>query len=119
MTSPVCDEELLSSTASFSPPLSLKSGTLELPHNFEPINLEVICTPEHTNEIKPPSSNASFVNLQPNSSTLNTRHLPTPPPSNLHITIDNATYTVPTKNIIYLKFLSSSTRVFFLLYFIL
>ena len=89
-TSRVCDEELFSSIASLSPPLSLKYGTRDLPHNSDPINLDVICTPEPTIEIKPSSSNASFVNTQPNFSTHKTRHSPTPPPNNLYITIDNA-----------------------------
>ena len=36
------------------------------------------------------------MNAQPNSSTLKTRNSPTRLPNNLHITTDNATYTVPT-----------------------
>ena len=55
--------------ASMSPPLSSNSGTLEHPHNFEPIKLEDICTPEPTIEVKPISCNAPIVNTQPNPST--------------------------------------------------
>ena len=92
-----CDEELDSSIASLSPHLFHESGTLEFLHNSEPINLEIICSPEPTIEIKPSSSNASFVSAQPDSFTLETHHSPTPPPNNFHITNDNATYTIPTK----------------------
>ena len=35
--------------------------------------------------------------LKPPSSILKTRHSPTPPPTNLQVTIDNVTYTVPSK----------------------
>ena len=98
MSSSVCEEILFSSIASLSPLLSFTSGTLELPHSSDPINIEVITTPEPTNEIKPSSSNTSIVNNnQPTSSSLKTRHAPTPPPNLLQITIDNTTYTVPTK----------------------
>ena len=34
---------------------------------------------------------------KPLSSTLKNRHSPTPPPTNLQVTIENATYTVPCK----------------------
>ena len=59
-----------------------KCGTLELPHNSELINIEVVCTPEPTIEIEPSSSNASIVNTRP-TSTPKTHHSPTPPPKNL------------------------------------
>ena len=75
MSSSVCEEELLSSVASLSPLLSLKSCTLELPHSFDPINI----TPEPTIESKPSSSNNSIVfNIQPTSSSPKTRHSSTP-----------------------------------------
>ena len=49
-----CDEELLSSIASLSPPFPLKSGTLELPNTTDPNNLEIIPTAEPTfSDIKP------------------------------------------------------------------
>ena len=95
MSSSVCDEELLSSSASLSPCLSL--GALEIPHYSDPIIIEVITTPEPTIEIKPSSYKTPIVNTQPTSSTLKTRHVSTPPTNNLHNTIDKATNTVPTK----------------------
>ena len=48
MTASACKEELLSSIASLSPPLSFKSGTIELPHNPDPINLETFHISEPT-----------------------------------------------------------------------
>ena len=84
----------MSSIASRSPPLYLKSGTLELPHTSDAVNIEVITTPEPTIRNK---HNTPIVNTQPTFSTLKTCHSPTPPPNNLQITIDNATYTVPSK----------------------
>ena len=70
-----------------SPPLSLKAGTLELLYKSDFIHLEIIPTPEPT-----------LPDTQPLSSTLNTRHSPTPPPTTLQVTIDNVTYTVPSKH---------------------
>ena len=107
MSSSVCDEEL-SSIASLSPLLSPKSGTLELPHSSDAIKVEVITTPEPTIEIKPSSSNTSIINsIQPTFSSLKTRHSPTPPPNNLQITIDNATFTVLTKILVEPVFIES------------
>ena len=87
-------QEFLSSIASLSPPLSLKSGTLELPNNSDLISLEIIPTPEQTLSDTQPSSST---NTQTFSSNLKTRHSPTPPPTNIQVTIDNVTYTVPSK----------------------
>ena len=67
------DEEFLSSIASLSPPPSLKSGTLDLPSVSDSLRLDINPTPEPT------------------------RHSPTPPPNNLHITIDN--HPIPPKKI--------------------
>ena len=99
MTSPTCDEELLSSIASLSQPRSLKSGTLEHPHNSVPKSLEIISTPEHTSiDIQTSSStHVSTVNTQPISSTLKNSQSPTPPPTTLQVTINNTTCTVPSK----------------------
>ena len=98
MSSSFREAELLTSIASLYHPLSLKSGSLELPHSSDPINIEVITTPEPSIEIKRSSSNSSIVNTtQPTSSSLRTRHAPTPPSNDLQITIDNATYTVRTE----------------------
>ena len=47
------DEDLLSSIAYLSPPLSLKSGTLELPHMSNPLPLELNSTPETTLNVIP------------------------------------------------------------------
>ena len=96
MASPVFEEELLSCSASISPPLSFKSGTFEHHHTSELTNIEVVTTPERTIEIKPSSSNTSIVNIQLTSSSLITRHSPTPPSNDLQITFDKDTYTVPT-----------------------
>ena len=95
MTSSTQPEELLFSIFSLSPPLSLKSGTLELPNNSNLNNLEIIPTPERTlSDFQPYSS----TNTQPLSSDLKTRHSPTPPPTNIQVTIDNVTFTVHSKN---------------------
>ena len=48
MTSSHCDEKLLSSIASLSLRVSLKSGTLELPNASDPNIFETIFTPEPT-----------------------------------------------------------------------
>ena len=77
--------------------MSPKSGTLELSHSSDPINIEVITTPEPSIEIKSSSSSTSIVIIQPTSSSPKTRHTPNHPPYNLQITIDNATFTVSTK----------------------
>ena len=58
MTFSLCEEELFSSIASLSPPLFLKSGTLELPHTSVPLHLEII-----------PSSEPTLTDFQPSSST--------------------------------------------------
>ena len=71
------DQELLSSIASLSPPFSLKSGSLPLESNP---------TPEPT--INSNSTTSQSIN-KPSSTNLKTRHSPTPPPINIHITIDN------------------------------
>ena len=93
------DEELLSSIASLSPPLSLKSGTLDLPIVNDPLPLDSNNTPEptvnsnftsqSTNEPTVNSNSTSQSTNKPSSTNLKTRHSPTPPPNNLHITIDN------------------------------
>ena len=98
MSSPVCDEELLSSIVPFSPALSLKSGTLDILHNSDPTSIEVIATPEPTFENKPSASGTPIVKTDPTSSTLKTRHSSTPSPKNLLMTIDNVTYTVSTRS---------------------
>ena len=74
--------------------LSLESGFFDLPHNNDLINLEIIATPEPT---LPETQHSSSTNTQPISSDLETRHSPTPPPTNLQVTIDNITYTKPSK----------------------
>ena len=79
------DEELLSSIASLSPPLSLKSGTLDLPLVNDSLPLDSNNTPEPTVN----SNSTSQSTNKPSSTNLKTRHPPTPPPNNLHITIDN------------------------------
>ena len=99
MTSSVCDEELLSSVATLSPPIRQKSGTLELPHTSDPINLKIIPTPKPTLlDVQSSSPTHTFVvHTQPIFSTLKTRRSLTPPPTNLQVTIDNVIYTVPSK----------------------
>ena len=85
------DEELLSSIASLSPPLSLKSGTLDLPLANAPL-------PPNSNNTPEPTVNSNSTTSQPNkpsSNNLKSRHSPTPPPNNLHITID--THPIPPK----------------------
>ena len=79
------DEELLSSIASLSPPLSPKSGTLDLPLANDPLPLNSNTTPEPTVYSKSTTSQSN----KPSSNNLKSRHFPTPPPNNLHITIDN------------------------------
>ena len=80
------DEELLSSIASLSPPLSLKSGTLDLHLVNDSLPLDSNNTPEPT--VHSNSTTSQSINKPP-STNLKTRHSPTPPPNNLHITIDN------------------------------
>ena len=80
------DKELLSSIASLSPPLSLKYGTLDLPNVSDPLPLDINPTPEPISNVITSTTQST---TQPLSSTLKTRHSPTPPPNNLHITIDN------------------------------
>ena len=93
------DEELLSSIASLSPPLSLKSGTLDLPIVNNPLPLDSNNTPEPTvNSNSTSQSTNNTVNSnsnKPSSTNLKTRHSPTPPPNNLHITMDN--HPIPNK----------------------
>ena len=86
------DEELLSSIASLSPPLYLKSGNLVLLNVSDPLPLDINPTPEPTLNVCPSTTQST---TQPLSSTLKTRHSPSPPPNNLHITIDN--HPVPPK----------------------
>ena len=87
MTNVNVEEELLSSIASLSPPLSLKSGTLDLPLVTDS------SLPLDSNPTPDPTLNAtSTTSHPPNKSTstnLQTRHSPTPPPNNLHFTVDN------------------------------
>ena len=80
------DEKLLYSIASLSLPLSSKSGTLDLPNVSDPLPLDINPTPEPTLNVIPSTTQST---TQPLSSTLKIRHSPTPPPNNLHITIDN------------------------------
>ena len=80
------EEELLSSIASLSPPLSLKSGTLDIPLVNDSLPLDTNNTPEPTLNTNPITSQSL---TKPSSTNLKTRHSPTPPPNNLHITIDN------------------------------
>ena len=80
------EEELLSSIASLSPPLSLKSGTLDIPLANDSLPLETNNTPEPTLNTNPITSQSL---TKPSATNLKTRHSPTPPPNNLHITIDN------------------------------
>ena len=79
------DEELLSSIASLSPPLSLKSGTLDLPLTNDSLPLNSNTTPEPTVN----SNSTTSQSNKPSSNIPKSRHSPTPPPNNLHITIDN------------------------------
>ena len=92
MTLSTHKEELLSSIASLSPPLSLQSGTLELPYNSDLLNLDIFLTPE---PILPDTQPSSSINTHPLSSTRKTDNSPTPPPPILHVTIENVTHTVP------------------------
>ena len=87
------DEELFSSIASLSPPLSLKSGTLYLPNVSNSFPLDINPTPEPTQNVIPSTTQTTSQHL---SSTLKTRLSATPPPpNNLYITIDN--HPVPPK----------------------
>ena len=83
------DEDLLSSIASLSPPLSLKFGNLGLRRISDSLPLEINSTPEPTLNAIPCTTQTSTISTQPISSTLQTLHSPTPPPNNLQITIDN------------------------------
>ena len=78
-------EEFLSSIA-FLSPLSLKSGTLDLPNVSDPLPLDNNPTDEPTLNVIPSTTQST---TQPLFYTLKTRRSPTPPPNNLHITIDN------------------------------
>ena len=87
------DEELLSIIASLSPPLSHKFGrTLDLPNVNDSLPLDINPTSERTLNFIPSTTQST---TQPHSSTPKTLHSPTPPPNNLHITIDN--HPIPTK----------------------
>ena len=83
------DDELLSSIASLSPSVSLKSGTFDLPNVSDSLPLEINPTPEPTLNVIPCTTQTTTICTQPLSSTLKTCHSPTPPPNNLQITIDN------------------------------
>ena len=74
--------ELISSIASLSPPLSLKSGALDRPIVSDSLSLDINPTPEPTLNVIPSTTQRLF-------STLKTRHSPTQTPNNLHITFDN------------------------------
>ena len=91
------EEELLSSIASLSPPLSLKSGTLDIPLVTDSLPLDTNTTPEPTLNGK---STISQSPNKPPSVNLKTRHSPTPPPNSLHITIDN--HPIPPKKKYYI-----------------
>ena len=80
------EDELLSSIASLSPPLSLKSGTLDMPTVNDSLPPDTTTTPEPTLNT---NSTHSQTLTKPSTSNLKTRHSPTPPPNNLHVTIDN------------------------------
>ena len=87
MTNVNTEEELLSSIASLSPPLSLKSGTLDLPLVTDSsLPLDSNPTPEPT--LNGTSTTSQSLNKS-TSTNLKTRHSPTPPPNNLHFTVDN------------------------------
>ena len=103
-------EKFLSSIVSLSPPLSLKSGTLDLANVNDSLPLDIIHTPEPTLNVIPSTTQST---TQPLSSTLETRHSPTPPPNNLHITTDN--YPTPPKK----KYNILEDPVFFILVFYL
>ena len=105
------EEELLSSIASLSPPLSLKSGTLDVPLANDLLPSNSNNTPEPT----VPTTNNSTISQsnKPSSNNLKSRHSPTPPPNNLHFTIDN--HPIPPKrNIISSKILFLLILVFYL-----
>ena len=81
------EEELLSSIASLSPPLSLKSGTLDIPLVTDSsLPLENNPTPEPT--LNGTSTTSQSLNKS-SSVNLKTRHSPTPPPNTLQFTVDN------------------------------
>ena len=80
------EEEPLSSIASLSPPISFKSGTLDIPLVTDSIPPDTNTTPEPT--LNGNSTTSQSLNKPP-SGNLKTRHSPTPPPNNLHFTIDN------------------------------
>ena len=87
MTNVNTEEELLSSIASLSPPLSLKSGTLDLPLVTDSsLPLDSNPTPEPT--LNGTSTTSQSLNKS-TSTNPKTRHSPTPPPNNLHFTVDN------------------------------
>ena len=54
----------------------------------DPLPLEINPTPEPTLNVIPCTTQTSNIYTQPLSSTLKTRHSPSPPPNNLQITID-------------------------------
>ena len=64
------DEEILSSIASFSPPLSLKAGTLELSNHSDSLPLEINPTPEPTLNVIPCTTQTSTIYTQRLSLTL-------------------------------------------------
>ena len=52
-------EELLSNIASLSPPLSLKSGTLDLPNVNDSLPLDINPTPEPTSKVIPSTTQST------------------------------------------------------------
>ena len=58
------DEDLLSSIASLSPPLSLKSGTLDLPNISDSLPLETNSTPEPTLNVIPCTTQTYTISTQ-------------------------------------------------------
>ena len=68
----------------------------DFPNPNDPINLEIIPTAVTTfSDIQPSSTHT--VHSQPISCTLKVRHSPTPSPTNLQVTIDIVTHTVPSE----------------------
>ena len=85
------DEELVSSIASLSPPLFLKTGTLDLPNVSDSLPLDI--NPTHVPILNGIPSTTQPT-TQPLSSTLKTRHSPTPPPKSPPFVCDNTSHRI-------------------------
>ena len=94
----------MTSITSLPPPLSLESGFLENPtQTLEPAvsNYELSFTPDKTVTTIQPcfftqiplSTDVSTIHSQHFSSPLKASHSPTPPPTNLQVTVDD--YSIP------------------------